>query len=254
MAPGGGDPLEYRLTLKMIPSGSRPRERLARYGASALSNAELIAILMGSGSKDETAIDLANRLLRIGEEKLSLKPTKDGHDSGDGGKGLRYLAIAGLDELKAIKGIGLAKAAQIKAALELGRRLAAYTASKPVVRCPSDVAALLMEEMRYLEKEEFRVVMLNTRNHVMGIDTASVGDLNSSIVHPREIFKEPIKRAAAAIILVHNHPSGDPNPSEEDVRVTRRLREAGRLLGIDVLDHLIVGDNSYFSFKERGLE
>lgn len=243
----------YRLTLKMIPSNSRPRERLARYGASVLSTAELVAILVGSGSKNETAIDLANRLLRTGEERLNGGSGTRREDIGDEGRGLRYLAVAGFDELKSIKGIGLAKAAQIKAALELGRRLAAYIPSNPVIRCPSDVAVLLMEEMRYLEREEFRVVMLNTKNHVIGIHTASVGDLNSSIVHPREIFKEPIRRTAASVILVHNHPSGDPSPSDEDIRVTNRLREAGKLLGIEVLDHLIVGDNAYFSFKERAV-
>lgn len=203
-------------------------------GAQALSNAELLAILLRTGTPQETALELAQRLL-----------SQPG--------GLRYLAEASLEELKEQKGIGLAKATQIKAAIELGRRLSVYSANRPVIQHPGDVASLLMDEMRYLDREHFRTVSLNTKNRVLAIDNVAVGSLNASLIHPREVFKGPVKRSAAAIILVHNHPSGDPSPSLEDIQVTRRLVEAGKLLGIEVLDHLILGDGSFISMKEKGL-
>lgn len=235
--------MEYHLTIKQLPAEDRPRERLLRFGAQALSNAELVALLIRTGTGTETAIQVAYRLLKLG-------------DDGDGGdaRSLRYLVQASVDELKKVRGIGLAKAAQIKAAVELGKRLAATTGSRPAITSPADAVNMVMEEMRYLEREHFQVLMLNTRNQVLGVHLASVGTLNSSLVHPREIFREPIRRAAAAVILVHNHPSGDPSPSQEDMAITRRLVEAGRLLGIEVLDHIIIGDNRYISFQERGLQ
>ncbi|MBE3580046.1 MAG: DNA repair protein RadC [Thermoanaerobacteraceae bacterium] len=221
-------------TIKKLPEDLRPRERMLLAGAQALSNAELLAILLRTGTPRENALDLAQRLL-----------AQPG--------GLRYLAEVSLEELKEQKGIGLAKAAQIKAAVELGRRLAAYSAHRPVIQQPGDVAALLMDEMRYLDREHFRTISLNTKNRILAVDNVAVGSLNASLVHPREVFKGPIKRSAAAIILVHNHPSGDPSPSVEDIQVTRRLAEAGRLLGIEVLDHVVLGDGSFVSMKERGL-
>jgi len=221
-------------TIKEMPADLRPRERLLAAGVQALSNAELLAILLRTGTKSETAIDLACNILSRPE-------------------GLRYLAEASLEELQKQKGIGLAKAAELKAALELGRRLAALTLSRIIIKSPQDVANLLMDEMRYLDRENFRTVSLNTKNRVLGIDSVSVGSLNSSLVHPREVFKNPIRRSSAAIILVHNHPSGDPTPSQEDIQVTRRLVEAGRILGIEVLDHLIIGDGCFTSLKEQNL-
>ncbi|MGI6285322.1 hypothetical protein MHOCP_05010 [Moorella humiferrea] len=221
-------------TIKEMPADLRPRERLLTAGPQALSNAELLAILIRTGTRTETAIDVARRLLSRPE-------------------GLQYLASASLEELRQEKGIGLAKAAELKAALELGRRLAAFNLSRTVVKNPWDVAGLLMDEMRFLDRENFRTVSLNTKNQVIGIDNVSVGSLNSSPAHPREVFKNPIRRSAAAIILAHNHPSGDPTPSQEDIMVTRRLVEAGRILGIEVLDHLIIGDGHFFSLKERNL-
>jgi len=217
-----------------MPAELRPRERLLNDGVQSLSNAELLAILLRTGTRSETAIDLACNILSRPE-------------------GLRYLAEASVEELQKQKGIGLAKAAELKAALELGRRLAALTLSRMTVKCPQDVANILMDEMRYLDRENFRTVSLNTKNRVLGIDSVSVGSLNSSLVHPREVFKTPIRRSAASIILVHNHPSGDPAPSREDINVTRRLVEAGRILGIEVLDHLIVGDGCFTSLKELNL-
>lgn len=163
------------------------------------------------------------------------------------------MAETSLEELKDQKGIGLAKAAQIKAAIELGRRLRIFRPERPLIHTPADAAHLLMDEMRYLDREHFRTISLNTKNRVLAIDNVAVGSLNSSFVHPREVFKGPVRRSAAAVILVHNHPSGDPSPSLEDIQVTRRLVEAGKILGIEVLDHLILGDGSFVSMKEKGL-
>ncbi|OIQ08613.1 hypothetical protein MOOR_17600 [Moorella thermoacetica] len=222
------------VTIKELPAELRPRERLLAAGVQALSNAELLAILLRTGTRTESALDVARRLL-------------------SGPDGLQFLAGATLEELQQQKGIGLAKAAELKAALELGRRLAAFTLSRTVIRNPRDVAGLLLDEMRYLDRENFRTVSLNTKNQVLGIDNVSVGSLNSSLAHPREVFKDPIRRSAAAIILAHNHPSGDPTPSQEDIMVTRRLVESGHILGIEVLDHLIIGDGRFISLKERNL-
>lgn len=174
---------------------------------------------------------------------------------GDGGKsGLTYVIDATVEELSKIKGIGTAKAVQIKAAVELGRRISSYRGRQQVtITSPLDVKDLLMEEMRFLEKEHFKAILLNTKNHVISIEDISIGSLNSSIVHPREVFKPAIKRSSASVILVHNHPSGDPTPSREDIEVTSRLVNAGNVLGIAVLDHVIIGNNSILSLKEQGL-
>lgn len=230
--------LEYRLTIKDLPEGERPRERLLKYGAENLTDAELLAIIIRTGSRSETAVNLSQRLL-LGEKGVN---------------GLRFLVEASIEELGKIKGIGIAKAAQIKAAIEIGKRLASLSQSeRPVIKCPGDVRNLLMEEMRYLDKEYFKIILLNIKNQVIHVEDVSVGSLNSSIVHPREIFKIAIRRSSAALILVHNHPSGDPTPSGEDVEITRRLVESGKLLGIGVLDHVIIGDGRYTSLKEKGL-
>lgn len=226
---------EYRVTIKSMPEDLRPRERMQKVGPSALSAAELLAIILRTGTPQESALELAHRVL-------------------SDPRGLRFLAEATIEELCQIKGIGLAKAAQVKAALELGKRLACLEPDlKPVIRSPQEVCNLVMEEMCYLDREHFRVVLLNTKNRVLDVETVSIGSLNSSLVHPREVFKRAVQRSAAALILVHNHPSGDPSPSPEDVEITRRLCEAGRVLGIEVLDHIIIGDHLFISFKERGL-
>lgn len=166
--------------------------------------------------------------------------------------GLRALVNSPVEELAALPGIGLAKACAVRAALELGRRLSAEPGSRPSIKGPADVASLLMEDMRYLEKEQFRVLMLNTKNQVLAVEIVSLGDLTSAIVHPREVFKEAVRRAAAAVILAHNHPSGDPSPSREDFDVTKRVTDAGKILGIEVLDHIVIGDNRYTSLREHG--
>ena len=222
------------LTLRDVPEEERPRERMLQYGAQALSNAELLAILLRTGTISESAVGLAQRLLA---------------ESG----GLRQLVEMSANELMKIKGIGLAKALQIKAGIELGRRIARSVQDSAVtIRSPRDVSDLLMEDLRYLKKEHFVCLFLNTKNHVIGQETLSIGSLNASIVHPREVFVAAIKRSSASIICVHNHPSGDPTPSREDIEITKRLSEAGRLIGIDVLDHIIIGDRTFVSLKEKG--
>jgi len=231
----GTNQVEYHPTIKDLPVGERPRERLEHYGAGALSTAELIAILLRSGVAGESVLRLAERLLvRYG--------------------GLTGLAQASFAELCQEKGIGPAKVTQIKAALELGRRLlVASPQERPQVKSPADAANLLMLEMGLLEQEHLRVMLLDTRNRVLAVHTVYVGNLNTSVVRVGEIFRQAIKANAAALIVVHNHPSGDPTPSPEDVAVTERIVQAGRLLGIEVLDHLIIGQQRFISLKERGL-
>ncbi|HHX86799.1 MAG TPA: DNA repair protein RadC [Firmicutes bacterium] len=223
-----------RLTIKDLPQQERPREKLKLFGAEALSNVELLAVLLRTGTRQESAMELAARLLSV---------------SG----GLRLLPDLSLEEMEQVKGVGLAKAVQIKAAFELGRRLATAPREElDRITNPRQAAELFMEELRYKKKEYFKLLLLNTKNQVISKEKISVGSLSSSIVHPREIFNVPIKKSAASIILVHNHPSGDPTPSQEDLEVTRRLVEAGQILGIVVQDHLIIGDGYYISFKEKG--
>jgi DNA repair protein RadC len=225
----------HNMTLRDVPNEERPRERMMQYGAQALSNAELLAILLRTGTYRESAVHLAQRML------------------GESG-GLRSLVDMSLQQLTKIKGIGNAKGLQIQAGIELGRRMARTTLKETVtVRTPKDAADLLMEELRYLQKEHFVCLFLNTKNHVIGQETLSMGSLNASIVHPREVFRAAIKRSSASIICVHNHPSGDPTPSSEDIQITQRLVEAGDLVGIDVLDHIVIGDQSFVSLKEQGL-
>ncbi|WP_418790748.1 RadC family protein [Phosphitispora sp. TUW77] len=221
--------------IKELPEDLRPRERLAREGAEALSTVELLAVLLRTGSDSMSALDLATLVI-----------AKTG--------GLLGLAECASEELYSIKGIGPAKVAQIKASIELGRRLAFEISDpKKVIKTPYDVFNLLKERMRYLDREHFIAVSLNTKHHVITIETVSVGNLNSSLVHPRELFKNSIKRSAAALVLAHNHPSGDPSPSAEDVQITRRLVEAGKLIGIEVIDHIIIGECGFTSLKELGV-
>ncbi|UWG96908.1 DNA repair protein RadC [Dehalobacter sp. DCM] len=226
--------MNYR-RLKDLPEDLLPRERLYQLGSESLSNKEILAILLRTGSKGENVLELAERILT---------------DAG----GLAGISRLTVHELKQVHGIGPAKAAQVKAALEIGKRcVCADPVSRPTVNTPSDAADLVMEEMRKLDREHFRIMHLNTRNHVLGICPVSVGSLNSSIVHPRECFKDAIRRNANTIILLHNHPSGDPTPSYEDVEITKRLAEGGKILGIDVLDHIVIGDRKYVSLKEQGV-
>lgn len=223
-------------TIKKMPVSEQPREKMLANGCQSLSNAELLAIVLSTGTKDKTAIDLATSILNMSSE------------------GLRSLTDSTIEELQAIKGIGLAKASQIIAAVELGKRIALTTnVNNYRIKGPDDVSNLLMEDMRYLKKEAFNILLLNTKHEVIAIENISIGSLNASIVHPREVFNRAIKRSSSAIILAHNHPSGDPKPSAEDISITKRLVEAGTIIGISVLDHIIIGDGIYLSLKEENL-
>ena len=229
------DDASYRPMIRDIPAGERPRERLRRYGAGSLSTAELLAILLRVGVKGENVVDLATRLLaQYG--------------------GLRGLAKAGFGELEKIKGVGPTKVTQIKAAFELGRRLMVEAPDeRPQIRSPADAANLVMMEMGLLDQEHLRLLLLDTRNRVLGIPTVYIGSLNTSVVRVGELFRYALQANCAAIIVVHNHPSGDPTPSPEDINVTRRIVEAGELLDVEVLDHLIIGRQRFVSMKERKL-
>lgn len=167
---------------------------------------------------------------------------------------IRELSELTVEELEGLPGMGKNKASRLVAAFELSRRLAQFMpAERTVIRDPKDAANLVMEEMRSLDREHFNTILLNTKNHVIGIDKVTIGTLNSSMVHPRELFRTAIKKSAATIILVHNHPSGIPEPSREDIDITKRVRDAGNIIGIEILDHIIIGDGKYTSLKERGL-
>ena len=230
--------MAYRIT--DLPLSERPREKLHALGAERLDTAELIAILLRTGTSGRSAIE-------IGRDLLAQFQT------------IERLAAASVEELSAIKGVGLAKAVQLKAAFALASRLSATREARPMLRTPRDVADRLREEMQHFEVEEFHVLLLDTKNRLIRDVKVSKGTLNASLVHPREVFREAIRAGAANVILVHNHPSGDPTPSGDDLRITRELIEAGRVLKIEVLDHIIVGKRDsgrtedFVSVKEIGL-
>ncbi|MBN2557453.1 MAG: DNA repair protein RadC, partial [Clostridia bacterium] len=204
-----------------------------------LSDAELLAIIIRTGSQNETVLDLTRRIMSICSE----------------GKGLLYLKKASISQLCEIKGVGRVKAIQLKAAGELGSRMtkAGISSTKCKITSPSDIKHLYMEKLRHGSREIFMVLVMNTRNEILRELSISIGSLSETIVHPREVFSEVVKEPAAAIILMHNHPSGDPSPSGNDKTTTDRLVEAGKILGIKILDHVIIGNGNIFSFKENGL-
>jgi DNA repair protein RadC len=221
--------------IRELPADERPRERLALRGVAGLTSAELIALLWGSGSRGRSAVDLA-------EDALGR------HD------GLTGLARASELELEAIPGIGGAKAAQLTAAFELGRRLLAdWPSGRWSIRSPHDVADRLMLQMGRLEREELRVVLLNTKNAVLRVATVYQGNVSSSLVRVGELFRDAVRLNASGVILVHNHPSGDPTPSPDDLHLTAEALAAGRLLDIDLLDHLVVGHDAWVSLRDRGV-
>ncbi|MDR7427808.1 MAG: DNA repair protein RadC [Armatimonadota bacterium] len=227
-----GAPARPKVTA--LPSEARPRERLHLVGPQALGTTELLAIVLGTGTRGRGVLPLAEHLL-----------------SAFGS--LQDLSQARLEEIDRVQGVGPAKAAALVAAFELGRRAhGPAPASRYAIRTPADAARLLLPLMRYLDREHFRTVLLNTRHEVMAIVEVAVGSLDSAPIHPREVFKEAVRRSAAALILAHNHPSGNPEPSGDDLAITERLRAAGRIVGIDVLDHLITGNGSVVSLRERG--
>ncbi|MDR7481783.1 MAG: DNA repair protein RadC [Armatimonadota bacterium] len=224
----------HRVSVKVLPPEDRPRERLLSAGPGSLSATELLAVLLGTGTRAASAAELAGALL------------------GAFGS-LETLSQARPEELARQSGIGVSRACRLLAAFELGRRLhAAPPARRPAIRAPSDVAALIGPQMRHLDREHFRAILLNTRHEVLEVAAVAVGGLDAAPIHPREVFKEAIRRSAAAVILVHNHPSGEPEPSADDLRITARLQQAGRVVGIEVLDHVIIGDGRFVSLRERG--
>lgn len=223
------------ITIREMPKEERPRERLMKYGPEVLKTSELLAIIIRTGQKGVSALDLANRLLR---QYVTL----------------RKLAKSSVEELCKVEGIGMAKAVEIKAAFELGKRLAAFTENeRPSIHSPTDVVTLLMSEMKELDQEHVKALLLNTKNQVLSVHTIAIGGLNRISLHPRECFKKAIAENSCSIIIVHNHPSGDPQPSQEDIAISEQLKSAGDILGIKVLDHIILGDGKYISLKEKGL-
>lgn len=229
--------------LRALPPSERPRERLFRLGPEALADAELLAILLGTGDGQVGVVELARRVLALCRDL----------GAGEKEAGLRFLAVANLEELGRVRGVGPAKAAQLKAAVELGRRIAREGLDRLPIRGPDDCGRLFLEALRHLEQEHFDVLLLDARHRVISLEHVFVGGLDTTPVHPREVFRAAIRKGAASVVLGHNHPSGDPSPSQDDLDITRRLADAGRLLGIEVVDHIVVGDTGYVSFTARGI-
>lgn len=227
------DSADFNVTLKSLPIDERPREKLLRYGASSLSTEELMAIIIRTGSRTHTAVTLSHEILAFFG-------------------GLSALIDISPEELQSIKGIGAAKAAQILAAIEFSQRLSAAAEKKPYLKTPQDIARVLVPRLSYLKQEVFEVALLDTKRRIIAMPRIFMGNLNTTIVHPREVFRPAIKSSADSVILTHNHPSGDPKPSMDDVNITQRLADVGDLLGVRVLDHIIVGDGTFVSLKKKG--
>jgi DNA repair protein RadC len=228
-------PDRYHLTIKELPADERPREKMRLRGASALTSAELLAIVLNTGMKGETVIEVAQRLLVE-------------HD------GLPGLVRADFEELCGTRGLGEAKVAKLKATLEIARRIsAAQPQDRPQIKSPEDIYLLLGSEMAVLEQEQLRVVLLDTKNRVSRIVTVYQGSVNSAQVRVAELFRDAVRATAPSIILVHNHPSGDPSPSSADGHVTKEAVRAGELLGIEVIDHIVIGDGSFQSLRRAGI-
>lgn len=222
-------------TIKEMPTQERPREKMINHGPSALSNSELLAILIRTGSKEKSAIDLGNEVIK----KID---------------GLTKIHDVTHEELLNINGIGNAKACVLLASIELNKRISSLALKKRVrITSPNDIINIFMDELRFEKRENFITVLLNTKNEVISKEIISIGNLNTSIVHPREVYKLAIKKSASSIIFIHNHPSGDSKPSKNDKNITNRLVKAGDIIGIDVIDHIILGNDEYFSFKENNL-
>jgi len=228
--------MKKSFTIHDLPTSERPRERLQKFGVEALSAQEILALILGRGIAGESVMITAQRLL-----------SQFGN--------LKGIASASVEELSQVKGIGIAKASQIKAAFELANRLEDYSAAgdKPLVKTPDDVAGVVRSRLRGKKKEHFLALLLDTRSQLIKVSEISIGSLDTSIVHPREVFKEAISASAASVIFAHNHPSGDPEASEDDIELTKRLAKAGEIVGIEVLDHIIICDKKFLSLKREGL-
>ena len=227
--------MEKVIRVMDLPENERPRERLLRYGADSLSNGELLAIILRTGIANENVLNLSSRVIK---------------NCG----GLNGILTMSADGFMSISGIGKAKAAQILAVVEISKRFKSFHAGENIkITQPIDAANIVMDNMRTMKKEYLKVIMMNTKNIIISIKDVSIGSLNSSIVHPREVFTEAIKNSSASIIICHNHPSGDPTPSNEDINITYRLKECGKLLGIELVDHIIIGEGKYISLKEKGI-
>ena len=223
------------MRMNQMPHAEKPREKLLRDGPEGLSTVEVLAVILGTGTRSKSVMDLAGDVLAMDA------------------RGLRYLAECSPEELKKISGMGDAKVCVLMAALELGKRLSCLPAEERVrIKCSADIANLFMERLRYDKKEHFKCLLINSRGEILEENEVSVGDLNSSASHPREVFSPAVRRSAGSVAFVHNHPSGDPEPSAADINSTRRLVEVGELLGIPVIDHIIIGDGSYVSMKGLG--
>ena len=222
--------------IRELPLNERPREKIMNGEVSTVTNTELLAVLLRNGTREKSALHLA-------EEVLSLESS-----------GILFLSDCSPEELAGIKGIGDAKACQILASVELGKRIATQPRDKRHrANSPEAIVSLFMEEMRYYRKEVFNILMLNTKGEIIGIESISVGDLSSSVIHPREVFWPAVRKSAAAVAFIHNHPSGDPAPSSEDIITTKKLVDAGKIIGIAVWDHIIIGDGIYISLRAEKL-
>ncbi|GMQ64987.1 RadC family protein [Vallitalea maricola] len=228
--------IDSRMRVKDLPLSERPYEKLETYGPSALSDAELLAIIIRSGSKKERSIELAQRILGIKKQ------------------GIRGIYELSLEDLQKVSGIGRVKSIQIKAIAELSKRISKNNAvMKFKISSPGTIASVFMEELRYLKQEHLKIVFLDTKNQIISDKFLTVGTVNASLINPREVFIEALKHNAVHVILLHNHPSGDPTPSREDILITKRIINAGDIIGIKLLDHIIIGDGNYISLKEQGI-
>jgi DNA repair protein RadC len=227
---------DFSFTVRDLPRPERPRERLQKLGPDALSSQELLALIIGRGIPRKSVMTIAQELL-----------SKFGN--------IKTIGQATIEELSQIKGIGLAKAAQIKACFELGKResLEPDDLVPFDIKNPEAVVKAVRASIQDKAKEHFKLILLNSRNKILRISPVSIGTLTTSLVHPREVFRNAITHSAASVVLAHNHPSGDPEPSEDDLKITRKLVESGKIIGIEVIDHLIIGKSGHYSFREKGL-
>ena len=224
------------ISIKEIPEGERPREKMMQFGIASLSNAELLALLINCGNREDSALSLAVKVLSLAEGSL------------------RGLANTGPEEYMSIKGIGQACASRLMAAVELGRRMASTPPGQRIkLEDPGSAASLFMEEMRHLKQEKMRVAMINAKGELIAREDVALGGIYSACASPREIFASAVRKGAYGVVIAHNHPSGDPSPSAADISVTRQIADAGRLLGIQLVDHIIIGDGHFVSLKEMGV-